>query len=270
MHGNAGGYDGCAAAAGSDREGPVRAGRTTAWPERPGTGALRRLSGYHPRMIELPGTDELRNWIGHSLCHGENVLARSNQGTLLLYDHGPHPLIVKTAMGRGVVLRARRQTLLREYAAYRRLADVDGVPACYGMIDRRHLLLEYVPGTSYRDTEIADRDAWFARLLEIIRAVHARGVAHGDLKSKGNLLVTAAGDPCVVDFGTAFVHRCGFHPINNWLFRMARRMDLNAWVKHKYRGFYRDASDADRELLDYSWVERLVRRLSGRPMDRLR
>ena len=32
---------------------------------------------------------------------------------------------------------------------------------------------------------------------------------------------------------------------------MARRMDRNAWVKHKYRGFYRDASDEDRALLDY-------------------
>ncbi|MEJ8567237.1 protein kinase domain-containing protein [Elongatibacter sediminis] len=220
--------------------------------------------------MDLPGVDELRSWIGHSLCHGEHVLARSNQGTILLYQQGPRPLIVKTAMGRGVVLRARRQTLLREYAAYRRLEGVVGVPACYGMIDRRYLLLEYVAGTSYREATLDDREAWFEKLLEILHAIHARGVAHGDLKSKGNLLVTASGEPCVVDFGTAFVHRTGFHPVNNWFFRTARRMDRNAWVKHKYRGFYRDASEEDSALLDYSWIERVVRRLSGRPMDRLR
>lgn len=219
--------------------------------------------------IELPGADELRSWIGHSLCRGENVFARSNQGTILLHDEGPRPLIVKTAMGRGVVLKARRKTLLREYAAYQRLEGVAGVPACYGMIDRRYLLLEYVPGTPYREARFADRERWFALLLETLRAIHARGVAHGDLKSKNNLLVTADERPCVVDFGIAFIHRPGFHPVNNWFFRMARRLDLNAWVKHKYRGVYRDASPEDRELLDYGWIEILARRLSGRSMDRL-
>lgn len=221
-------------------------------------------------MIELPGADELRCWIGHSLCHGENVLARSNQGTILLYPTGPHPLVVKTAMGRGVVFEARRRTLLREYAAYQKLAGVAGVPACYGMIDRRYLLLEYVPGTPYREAQFHDREHWFGLLLETLLAIHARGVAHGDLKTKSNLLVTADERPCVLDFGVAFVHKPGFHPVNNWLFRTARQMDLNAWVKHKYHGFYRDASEEDRALLDYSWMEMLVRRLSGRPMDRVR
>ena len=46
-------------------------------------------------------------------------------------------------------------------------------------------------------------------------------------------------------------------------------MDLNAWVKHKYRGRYADVSDEDRELLDYSFIEYWVRRLRGRPMDRV-
>ena len=85
-----------------------------------------------------------------------------------------------------------------------------------------------------------------------------------------DLLVAEGERPCVHDFGTAFVHKNGFHPVNNWCFRTARQLDLNAWVKHKYHGFYRDASEEDRELLDYTWIEVLVRRLSGRPMDRLR
>ena len=220
-------------------------------------------------MMDLPGTDELRSWVGQSLCRGENVLARSNQGTILLFDKGARPLIVKTAMGRGVVLKARRQTLLREYAAYQRLGGVAGVPACYGLIDRRYLLLEYVAGTPYRDARFGDRDRWFARLLEILRTIHGRGVAHGDLKSKGNLLVTPDERPCVIDFGTAFILKPGFHPINNGLFRTGRQLDLNAWVKHKYHGFYRNASDEDRALLDYGWLEMLVRRFTGRSMDRL-
>ena len=129
--------------------------------------------------------------------------------------------------------------------------------------------VEYVAGTPYRDARFGDRDRWFARLLEILRTIHGRGVAHGDLKSKGNLLVTPDERPCVIDFGTAFILKPGFHPINNGLFRTGRQLDLNAWVKHKYHGFYRNASDEDRALLDYGWLEMLVRRFTGRSMDRL-
>jgi hypothetical protein len=82
-------------------------------------------------------------------------------------------------------------------------------------------------------------------------------------------MVTADGRPCVIDFGTAFVHRDGFHPVNNRLFAHARRMDLNAYVKHKYHGRYEDIEGADLELLDYSRIEYWVRRLSGRPVEQI-
>src|SRR5690606_18343377 len=153
--------------------------------------------------------------------------------------------------------------------AYRQLEGVVGIPACYGFLDRRFLLLEHVPGQTYRDAELHDREEFFRQLLAILRAIHARGVAHGDLKSKGNLLVTAGQQPCVIDFGTAFRQKSRWHVINNWFFRTARRLDLNAWVKHKYQGHYSDASPEDAQLLHYSWLEKLVRRLSGRPMERV-
>jgi predicted unusual protein kinase regulating ubiquinone biosynthesis (AarF/ABC1/UbiB family) len=94
-------------------------------------------------------------------------------------------------------------------------------------------------------------------------------VAHGDLKSKGNLLVTDQQQPCVIDFGTAFRLKSRWHFINNWFFRTARRLDLNAWVKHKYQGHYSQASPEDANLLNYGWLEILVRKISGRPMDRV-
>jgi len=166
-----------------------------------------------------------------------------------------------------VLLKIRQMTLLREFRAYQRLQGLTGMPECFGMLDGRHLLLEYIPGTRYRDGVFADREQWFAKLLQILHSMHQRGVSHGDLKSKGNLLVTQDEQPCVVDFGTAFIHKAGFHPLNNWLFRFGKRLDINAWVKHKYHGHYRNASAADRELLDYGWIEILARKLSGRRMD---
>jgi serine/threonine protein kinase len=172
-------------------------------------------------------------------------------------------------MGRGPIRTLRERTLLREYAAYRRLDGLDGVPRCHGLVAGHYLVLEFVPGTPYREAVWTDRERWFAEFLALLRAIHVRGVSHGDLKSKSNIRVTDHERPCVIDFGTAFVRRAGFHPVNNWLFEHGRRMDLNAWVKHKYHGRYEDARGEDLELLDYSRIEYWVRRLSGRPVHQI-
>jgi len=42
-------------------------------------------------------------------------------------------------------------------------------------------------------------------------------------------------------------------------------MDINAYVKHKYHGRYENIAGDDLDLLDYSRIEYLVRKLSGRP-----
>ena len=211
-------------------------------------------------MLEPQVPDHLSEWAENSLETGENILATSNQGTILLFQDGDVEFVIKTAMGSGVARRTRQATLMRECAAYARLAGVQGVPKCYGLVAGRYLVLEYVHGTKYRRAEIADRDAWFNELLEIIREIHARGVSHGDLKSKSNLLVTEDGRPCVMDFGTTVIWKEGFHPFNNRMFEYLKQLDLNAWVKHKYHGRYEDVSEQDKQLLDYSLAESLLRK----------
>jgi predicted Ser/Thr protein kinase len=225
------------------------------------------MTSHMDQLIDQP---EFRRWIDRCLARRENVLAVSNQGTVLRYEGDGLQAIVKTAMGRGPVRRIRERTLLREHEAYRRMSGLAGIPECYGMIDGRFLVLEYVRGVPYREATWVDRDRWFARLLDVILAFHARGVSHGDLKSKTNILVTQDEKPCIIDFGTSFIHRDGFHPVNNRLHEHGKRMDLNAWVKHKYHGHYSNVSEADAQWLDYSFVEYWVRRLRGRPMDRVR
>ncbi len=201
--------------------------------------------------------------VRNDLASGKNVLARSNQGTLLKLSLGGQDLLVKCPMGKGLALRARQKTLVREYEAYQRLEGLSGVPRCYGLIDGEFLAIELIRGVPFRDARFEDRESWFADLLEVIRGIHRRGVSHGDLKSKSNILVTEDQKPCVIDFGTAFVHKTGFHPFNNWMFRFGERLDLNAWVKHKYHGRYEDAQGEDGEILRYTWLEKLVRRLRG-------
>ena len=211
--------------------------------------------------------DDLQKWIESSLKAQQNILATSNQGTVLLFEGDGIKLVIKSAMGRGAIRKARQVTLEREYAAYQRLDGVVGIPACYGMLAKRYLLMEFIDGTPYRQASWQDRDTWFAQLLEIIRAFHARGVSHGDLKSKSNMIAGADQKPYIIDFGTTFLHKDGFHPINNRLFEYGKRLDINAWVKHKYHGRYADASETDRELLNYSRIEYLARKISGQSMD---
>jgi len=218
-------------------------------------------------MKKLINQPEFKQWIERSLDAQENILAVSNQGTILHYRHGELDLIVKTAMGRGLLLKVRQKTLRREYEAYCRMDGVMGVPECYGMLDGRYLVIEFIRGTPYREASWTDRELWFTNFLEVLRSIHNRGVSHGDLKSKSNIVVTGDEQPCVIDFGTAFLYKSGFHPINNWLFEYGKRLDINAWVKHKYHGRYADASEEDHALLNYGRIEYIARKISGRPMD---
>lgn len=217
-------------------------------------------------MKKLINQPEFKQWIERSLERRENILAVSNQGTILHYRRDGIDLIVKSAMGRGIIRKIRERTLLREYEAYRRMEGLRGVPQCYGLVDGHYLVIEFIRGTPYREASWSDRAHWFDEFLDVIRSFHARGVSHGDLKSKTNIMVTEDEKPCVIDFGTAFVHRPGFHPLNNWMFKHGKRMDINACIKHKYHGRYADARGEDLELLDYSFIEYWVRKLRGRPM----
>jgi len=210
-------------------------------------------------MIRFEIPKNVPAWVENCLQSRRNILATSNQGTVLLFRQAGMEFVVKTPMGKGAVRRARLATLLREHEAYRRLEGVEGIPRCYGLVGQRYLVLEFIHGTPYREAVIEDREAWFACLLQTIEECHRRGVAHGDLKSKSNPLVRDDGRPCVLDFGTTVLRGEGFHPIRNRMFRYAAQLDFNAWVKHKYEGRYEDALAEDRARLNYSLIERWLR-----------
>ena len=224
--------------------------------------------GEHgPSMKKLINKPEFRRWVEHSLEQQENILTVSNQGTLLHFQEDGLDLIVKTAMGSGLALKVRQKTLKREFQAYRRMDGLAGIPECYGMVDSSYLAIEFIKGTPYREASWTNREQWFEQFLAVIRSFHERGVSHGDLKSKSNIMVTANEKPCVIDFGTAFLHKPGFHPLNNRLFEYGKRLDFNAWVKHKYHGQYANASAEDSEVFNYSRIEYIARKISGQSME---
>lgn len=176
-----------------------------------------------------------------------------------MYERDGRCLIIKAPTGWGPIRLISRAMLRNEHKVYSKLAGINGIPRCYGLLERRYLVLEYVDGTPIRNAEITDREAFFSRLLELIEQLHGAGVAHGDMKKKDNVLVVGGYEPYVIDFGAAVVKKPGFAPINRYLYRIARRFDLNAWVKLKTGYKTRDLIDREDEHYERTGIEKFAR-----------
>lgn len=188
-------------------------------------------------------------------------ISRGYQGAVYAVGRGPGRRVIKTVMGGPLARRLRRYMLRREHAAYQRLAGVEGVPRCYGLEDGERLVLEFVDAQPVREWGdlLPDRDAYFERLKALILALHARGVAHADLKRRDNVLATADGWPVLIDFGAAVLRRESGGALSRALFRLACRIDLNAWIKLKYRRRYDEISTADLAYFRPTVLERAAR-----------
>ncbi len=213
------------------------------------------------------------------MVQADQFLSQGYQGVVYLRDTGTRQIVVKQPMGRGLALWLRRAMLRREYTAYQRLAGVPGVPRCFGLQDDGSLLLEFLEGEPYRETAgaLRDRDRFFSELLQSILAVHAVGVAHADLKRRGNILISPDGRPVLLDFGSAVLRTGRGGWLNGLLFRQICRMDLNAWVKLKYRRRYDLITAEDRDYYHPTRIEalarvvrRLWRKLTGRQLRKVR
>jgi serine/threonine protein kinase len=149
--------------------------------------------------------------------------------------------------------------LRREYRIYSRLSGISGIPRCYGFFMGRYLVLENVESQTFRHATIKDRNSFFAEMLTIIKSIHERGVAHGDLKRKGNILVTKDSRPCLIDFGVSVFRKPGFHPLNHFRHSFSHQHDFNAWVKYKYDRKYQDISPEDAQYYRPLRIERIAR-----------
>lgn len=201
-------------------------------------------------------------------------LSRGYQGAVFLRGSGADRRVVKQAVGGGIARRVRAAMLRRECLAYGRVKGISGIPRCYGLDADGSLILEYLPGEAYRETVPGlgnHRERFFRELRDQILAIHAVGVAHADLKRRGNILISPGGDPIILDFGSAVLRKADGGWWNRLLFHQACRIDMNAWVKLKYRRQYDQLAPEDRQYYQPTALEavaRVVRRawrkLSGR------
>ncbi|WKZ13267.1 MAG: hypothetical protein QY320_04635 [Gammaproteobacteria bacterium] len=195
-----------------------------------------------------------------SLCE-ERQIAGGYQGVVYLVAGPDGVSIVKRPDGRGPMRALRRAMLRREHSIYQRLPGIAGIPACMGLGPDGELRLEFVRGASLRDAQPApeQREQFFADLRDLILTMHRAGVAHGDLKRKDNILIASGGRPYLIDFGTAIAVSPQSGWLRCWVYRQMCRMDLNAWIKLKYRHQRADIDPADRVYDRPTLAERLAR-----------
>jgi predicted Ser/Thr protein kinase len=136
-------------------------------------------------------------------------------------DFRPRAWLVRNVIGR-VLIR-------REARGLQKLAGVPGAPADAFCIDAYALAYRFVPGRGLRRHAGALGPDFFAQLERAVAEMHTRArIVHLDLRNADNILVTASGEPMLLDFQSHL--SLGWMP--GPLRRLTQRIDLAAIYKH--------------------------------------
>jgi RIO-like serine/threonine protein kinase len=153
-----------------------------------------------------------------------------------LVKDGGRDLVVKTTAGRPAVARLLAGFLVRREG--RVLATLRGVPGVPQLVEatRDALVVERLPGETLHQLRRRGIDEETGRrVAALVAALHARGVAHGDI-GRHDVLVDADGSVSLVDFATAVGP--GFPPlVGRLLFPLLKRHDAKRVAKlvRRYR-----------------------------------
>jgi len=148
---------------------------------------------------------------------------------------GGRILMVKDVQRRNPFLRWTLGLWLihKEWEIYTRLKGTQGVPEPVERIDRFAFAMEFISGRPIRRGE-ALQPSFFSQLEQILRGIHRRGVVHLDLRHKGNILISEAGDPFLIDFNSSFSFKeKGI--FRRFLFPILRWVDYGGLLKLKQR-----------------------------------
>ena len=176
---------------------------------------------------------------GNLAARTREVLNRGNARNpdVVLVDVGGRLVVVKDFAPRAAWVRATigRWITRREMRAYQILAGHPAVPKFLGRIDALAFAVEYRPGRHMSRRLGAELAPGFIdRLADAVRAMHARGVVHLDLRHRSNVLVDAHEQPVLIDFASALM----LSPrglLGRWLLPRFARWDWDAVEKWRQR-----------------------------------
>lgn len=144
-------------------------------------------------------------------------------------------VIVKDFARRGPWLRGLgRLQIRREVEAYRWLEGVPGIPVFVGRIDPLALAIERIEGErlAFATSDAVTAPRRVGELRAILDAIHARGVAHNDLRGRENVLLRRDGGLAVLDFAGSIRLRPG-GIAHRLFFRWLTLADEAAFLKWK-------------------------------------
>jgi RIO-like serine/threonine protein kinase len=144
-----------------------------------------------------------------------------------------------------------RALMRREGAALALLDGLPGVPELLEMTPNR-LARSYIDGQPMQQARPRDPE-YFRRARRLLHSLHRAGVLHNDLAKEPNLLVTAVGDPAMIDFQLAWAPaRRGS------IFRALAFEDLRHLLKHKRTYCPQSLTARERHILENpSWPSRV-------------
>jgi predicted Ser/Thr protein kinase len=210
----------------------------------------------------------------------ERVLrhAAGAKPAILLVRWAGRPLIVKDFSGNGWLLRHiyGRWIVAHETRLYTQLDGVAGVPVFRGRLDAFAFAVDYVEATTlHAHRRKAVPASVFDRIGELQERLHERGVVHLDSHQAKNILVTAAGEPYLIDFATSLYLGSGWlgrHLLVPFFARADRIGLLKVKARHCSEGFRPHEARRHRllHLLGWFWPHTAIRRLQRRRRRRLR
>jgi len=154
----------------------------------------------------------------------------AGQADIYLAEQDGRMVLVKDFSGRAWLMRALllRAMLRHEHRVMSRVHGMPGVPRALGMMGPDTIVLEFIGAaetlTDHQDMADIPALDFFQSLKAIVRQLHDRGIAHGDIRRR-NILVTPEG-PYLLDFATGICRegRPGF--VKRWLFAQVARADV--------------------------------------------
>ncbi|MCE5228767.1 hypothetical protein LLG95_04125 [bacterium] len=180
--------------------------------------------------------------------HAARSLAQADVYTL---DWNGRPAVLKDFSKRPWLVRVlwARPVAGREVRALRRLAGVRGVPQLFGTAGPEAFIMELMQADRLpKSDKTPPPAAYWADAKRLMNEMHARGVAHGDLRRK-NIMINANGEAILIDFATAMSRRKGWAaPFYNFLYERCRRIDRITLARIK-ASYNPELLDADEQLI---------------------
>jgi hypothetical protein len=188
-------------------------------------------------------TGELENWQlikrGRTWFSPDVWRVSQGQEQLILKDYRTRPLLGRF-WGRWVIA--------REQAVLRKLQGIAGVPQWRGTVGPYGFLMTELSGEPLPRRGLRARTGpeFFDACRRLLEAIHARGIAHGDIRRK-NFLLTPEGTPALIDYQTAWLDGKGW--LRHRIFVFLAKVDHWNLVRMKMKSFPHALTNEESELL---------------------